>query len=209
MKNIICFGDSITHGEEFPPQQRWTSLLQQRLDAEFPSHYRVYNRGIGGNTTAQGMDRFEYDVLPLLPGLLLIEFGFNDANIRDWSTLPRVSLNEFARNLREFHAIAQRQHSTVVFIINHLIGEVPGQQGNGATYNTNFAAYNACIRSVAQDLKAAFIDLPAMMQERGLDDGSFVSADGIHLSDAANSHYAEMVYSGLVSLFTAEQEITT
>ncbi len=198
MKNIICFGDSITHGEEFAMHQRWTSLLQEKLNTLQDSAYKVYNRGIGGNTTSQGMDRFASEVLPLLPGVLVIEFGFNDANVKDWSSIPRVSLNEFARNLREFVAIAARHRSQAVLVVNHLIGDVDGDQGNGERYSQNFAAYNACIKNIAHELNTPCIDLPEQMQQRQLEVSEFVSADGIHLSLQANSHYAEMIYQGLL-----------
>ncbi len=205
MKNIICFGDSITHGEEFTAEQRWISLLQNELDALSAATYKVYNRGIGGNTSAQGMDRFASDVLPLLPGVLLIQFGFNDANVKDWSSIPRVSINEFARNLREFYAIARRHQSQAVFVVNHLIAEVDGNQGNGMSYGQNFAAYNACIKSIANELHAPLIDLPEQMKLRQLKISEFVSADGIHLSVAANKHYAEMIYAGLLPVLNQGQ----
>ena len=64
MLNIICFGDSITEGGDFDKPKRWTSLLQARLDENFPGDYRVINKGIDGNTSAQGLDRFCDDVLP-------------------------------------------------------------------------------------------------------------------------------------------------
>ena len=76
MINIICFGDSITEGAEFPANVRWTSLLQNKLNEVKPDTFQVHNRGIGGNTSAQAFDRFLSDVMPLLPGVLLIQFGF-------------------------------------------------------------------------------------------------------------------------------------
>jgi len=122
MINIICFGDSITEGAEFPNNARWTSLLQKKLDEAKPGVFEVHNRGIGGNTSAQGFDRFWTDVLPLLPGILLVQFGFNDANVKDFSIVQRVGLAEFEKNLREFHRIAVTNNSVLVFILNHIIG---------------------------------------------------------------------------------------
>jgi lysophospholipase L1-like esterase len=58
MLNIICFGDSITEGGHVEKQHRWTSILQSMLDEKWPDNYRVINKGIGGNTSAQGLDRF-------------------------------------------------------------------------------------------------------------------------------------------------------
>jgi len=197
MINIICFGDSITEGAEFPVNVRWTSLLQKNLDAAKPNVFKVHNCGISANTSAQGFDRFASDVLPLLPGVLIIQFGFNDANVKDFSIVPRVGLAEFKKNLKEFHRIARDNNSIPVFILNHSIGEVDGKQGNGKTYNENIAPYNNEIRKIANELKTGLIDIPLQMSIRDIDINNFVSADQIHLSIEANHDYADIIYTSL------------
>ncbi len=197
MINIICFGDSITEGAEFPVNVRWTSLLQNKLDNVKPGVFEVHNRGIGGNTTAQGFDRFWSDVMPLLPGVLLIQFGFNDANIKDFSIVNRVGLTEFEKNMREFHRIALDNNSLPIFILNHTIGDVDGKQGNGKTYNENVAPYNKKIQMLASELNCVLIDIPLQMSVRNIKIENFVSGDQIHLSLAANHAYADIVFSGL------------
>ncbi|MGB1799617.1 MAG: SGNH/GDSL hydrolase family protein [Gammaproteobacteria bacterium] len=197
MINIICFGDSITKGAEFPVNARWTSLLQNKLNEVKPDTFQVHNRGIGGNTSAQGFDRFWSDVMPLLPGVLLIQFGFNDANVKDFSIVPRVGLAEFEKNLKEFHRIAKENNSVPVFILNHTIREVAGKQGNGKTYNENMQPYNDAVRQIANELKAELIDIPLQMTLRDVDVNDFVSGDKLHLSISANHIYADIIYSGL------------
>ncbi len=198
MLNIICFGDSIAEGGDFDKPKRWTSLLQARLDEKFPEDYRVINKGIGGNTSAQGVDRFCDDVLPWLPGLLLVEFGFNDANVKDWSIEPRVSLGEFVRNLREFHRIATAKNTSCVFILNHTIAEVDGRQGNGSTYNENLLPYDQAVIELAEGLKAEVINLPGMMAVKGIPLQEYLSNDNLHLSVAGNKHYAQMVFDVII-----------
>ncbi len=197
MINIICFGDSITEGAEFPVNVRWTSLLQKKLDVVKPDVFKVHNRGVSGNTSAQGFDRFDLDVLPLLPGILLIQFGFNDANVKDFSIVPRVGLIEFEKNLKEFNRVAKDNNSIPVFILNHSIGEVDGKQGNGKTYNENIAPYNNEIRKIANEFKTGLIDIPLQMSLRDIDTNGFVSADQIHLSIEANHDYADIIYTSL------------
>lgn len=197
MINIICFGDSITEGAEFPANARWTSLLQNKLNEVKPDTFQVHNRGIGGNTSAQAFDRFLSDVMPLLPGVLLIQFGFNDANVKDFAIVPRVGLAEFEKNLKEFHRIAKENNSLPVFILNHTIGEVDGKQGNGKTYNENMQPYNNAIRQIVSELKAELIDMPLQMALRDVDINDFVSDDKLHLSINANDIYADIIYSGL------------
>jgi len=198
MLNIICFGDSITEGGDVEKSKRWTSLLQARLDENFPGDYRVVNKGIGGNTSAQGFDRYCDDVLPYLPGLLLVEFGFNDANVKDWSIEPRVSLGEFIRNLREFHRIATANNSSCVFILNHSIADVEGVQGNGLTYNENLLPYDQAVIALAEELRVEVIDLPGMMAVKSIPLGEYLSDDNLHLSEVGNKHYAQMIFDVII-----------
>ncbi len=172
--------------------------MQARLDENFPGDNRVINKGIGGNTSAQGFDRYCDDVLPYLPGLLLVEFGFNDANVKDWSIEPRVSLGEFIRNLREFHRIATANNSSCVFILNHSIADVEGVQGNGLTYNENLLPYDQAVITLVEELKAEAIGLPEMMAAKGVPLQEYLSDDNLHLSEAGNKHYAQMIFDVII-----------
>lgn len=201
--NIVCLGDSITEATEVAPPQCWTQLLAEHLENWRPGDFTVHNLGIGGQTSTEGRARLESEVAPLLPGVLLVEFGLNDANVYDWTDAPRVALKEFAENLRFFHAYSQQRQGLCVFIANHLIGPVTGQQGNKLSYEENFAPYNPMVRQVAAELGAACIDLPAMLTERGLTAKDMVLMDGIHLSAEGNRVYAELVYSHLRKIIKA------
>jgi lysophospholipase L1-like esterase len=200
--NIICFGDSITSAKDFAEGDRWPTILQFTLNAWQPGKYKVYNRGVGGNTTAQGLERVEEDVLPYLPGMLLVQFGFNDSNIRPWSKVSRVGVEDYKKNLQEFHRIAVTYQSRCVFIVNHLIARNGDshRMPNGETYNINFAPYNKVVKQVAEKLNAPTIDLPQIMQVQGVSANSLVSDDGLHLSVEGNHLYAWMVFEGLKHL---------
>ncbi len=197
--NIICFGDSITEAAEVAPTDRWPTVLQSQLDEWKPDRFKVHNLGMAGHTSAQGFDRLDEDLLPVLPGLVLIQFGFNDANVRDWAVVPRVGLDEFKKNLREFHRIITVRQGRSVFIINHTIGIVPGEQGNGQSYKDNAEAYNMAIGQIAEELQTSYIDLPSMMTQRQVDLGTFLAEDQVHLSADGNHIYADMVFDGLVA----------
>jgi len=196
-RRIVCFGDSITHGAEFEPAQRWTTLLQQKLDACQPCAWQVYNHGVGGNTTAQGFDRFGADVMLLLPAVVLVQFGFNDANVYNWTTMPRIGLTEYTGNLREFHRLITGRGGECVFIVNHTIAAIDGCQGNDLRYSDNFAPYETALRDLVSELDASSIDLAAMMRETDVDLHRLLAEDGLHLSVEGNVFYADMVFDAL------------
>jgi lysophospholipase L1-like esterase len=94
--SIVAFGDSITRGYGVPVGTGWVELLSARLQGtpEKPG-VSVFNAGGNGNTSAEGMSRIEADVLPHLPGLVLVEFGGNDAT----HDARHVTVDDFERNL--------------------------------------------------------------------------------------------------------------
>lgn len=159
--------------------------------------FTVHNRGVGGDTTARAFDRLERDVLPLLPGMLLVQFGFNDANVRDWTLVPRVGLGEFRKNLREFDRLADDAGGKCAFIVNHTIARVAGRQGNNRSYNDNLEPYNMAIREVVRACAAPMIDLPVMLAQQQLALERVLAEDGMHLSISGNRIYADLVFAAL------------
>jgi len=96
---IICFGDSITHAQNYAEADRWTTHLAFHLEEAAPGAYEVFNRGIGGNTTSLALDRIQIDVIPLLPGSVLVEFGINGAalEIARHAGIPIIDLPSFLK----------------------------------------------------------------------------------------------------------------
>ena len=194
--NIICLGDSITLGFDQPDCDKWTGVLQRRLDERQPGRFKVYNRGIGSQTAGQGLDRMSTDVVPHLPGIVLVEFGFNDAVILEGLRVPRLTIAEFKVKLREIHRIVTDHGGRAVFLVNHTQHDVI-VQGNGQSYEESYAPYETAIRDVAAELRAPSIDLPRRMAERAVNLATFLAPDGIHLTTEGNRIYGEMVFEGL------------
>ena len=93
MKNILCFGDSNTwgyspqDGNRFPPDIRWTGVLQKSLGAD----YCIIEEGLNGRTTFINEDerplRSGSDVLQILLeshrplDFVIIMLGTNDLKV--------------------------------------------------------------------------------------------------------------------------------
>jgi lysophospholipase L1-like esterase len=71
-ENIICFGDSLTYGTGAAQNKSYPAQLSAMTDQP------VINAGIPGNTTADGLERLETDVLEKSPRIVLITLGGND-----------------------------------------------------------------------------------------------------------------------------------
>ena len=73
---IAAFGDSLSAGFGAEPGKSFPDFVQRLLD-QAGYHYRVYNAGVSGDTTSDGVERMP-EVLALHPVIVILEFGGND-----------------------------------------------------------------------------------------------------------------------------------
>jgi len=86
---IVCFGDSITFGEDLPSAQAYPAVLADLLRQRHVNlDVAVINAGIRGHTSVQGLARLERDVLWCKPHIVLIAFGLNDGKLGYWPLDP-------------------------------------------------------------------------------------------------------------------------
>lgn len=200
---LVCFGDSITACAKFPEQVRWPNQLQAVLNASHPGRYEVFNRGVGGNTTYDGLLRFGADVMPYLPGVVLIEFGFNDASVPGPSQINRCVPTAFKAQLVEMVRLVRAGKGLPVLVVNHPIAKTrpTDPQANGKDYFENYAPYPGIIREVANETEVAFIDLEHSMGEAGVSPNDLLDMpDGLHLQRGGNAIYARHILRGLLPI---------
>jgi lysophospholipase L1-like esterase len=80
---IVCHGHSVPAGYFRTPIvdtfNSYPHLLHRALKARFPfAVINVVVTAIGGENSVKGADRFERDVLPLRPDVVLIDYALND-----------------------------------------------------------------------------------------------------------------------------------
>ena len=117
-------GDSITSGQHIDPELRWISLVGNALMTAYLSmtvNFHLLNRGVSGETTRQGLERFPADVQQCRPDIMTLQFGLNDGNC--WVTdagLPRVSEAADGANLIEMIDWARRFGAArIILSTNH------------------------------------------------------------------------------------------
>ena len=84
--NIVFIGDSVTQGCFGAPDdvrynraECYSTKFYSMISVLFPSTvFNIINSGIGGETAAMGLARFDRDVLAYHPDLVIISFGVND-----------------------------------------------------------------------------------------------------------------------------------
>ncbi len=116
-KTVVCLGDSITMGVRLKPEEKYPAVLETLVPG-----IRVVNSGIGGNTSGQGLARFQKDVLAHQPDVVVLFFGTNDSVLTGPGKY-RVALPQYVANLREMIRQCRQRQIKVVFCtllpINH------------------------------------------------------------------------------------------
>lgn len=100
---VVILGDSLGAAYGVPEEEGFVALLGARLGRP------LVNLSRSGATTAQALERFEGEVLPTRPALLLLQLGGNDA-------LQRVDPIKTRENLSQMIAAAQAQGIPVILL---------------------------------------------------------------------------------------------
>jgi lysophospholipase L1-like esterase len=194
----VAMGDSITFGQHLDPELRWTTLVERRLADCFNGIVEVHNRGVSGETTRMGLERFPKDVQEFEPDLVTLQFGLNDCNC--WKTdrgLPRVSERSFQANLIEMIARVRRfgarriilstSHPTVRF----------APMASGEEYESANARYSELVREVAEEERVDLCDIRRAFERFSTEELRALLIpypDQLHLGPAGNAVYADAIW---------------
>jgi lysophospholipase L1-like esterase len=196
--NVVYMGDSITFGQYVDPALRWSTLVDQRLRAEFGPAVNTWNSGVSSDTTRLGLERFPADLQAHEPDVVTIQFGLNDCN--RWDTdrgHPRVSEEAFVANLREMIARAR------IFGARHIILSTNHQTlrrgpiAGGDPFEVGNARYNELIREVAASAEVTLCEISqafAPFDEEELGRMLLPPPDVLHLSAEGNEVYADAIW---------------
>lgn len=198
---VVYMGDSITEGQCVHHSVRWTTLvtaaLRRRYEASCSDLHFFFNRGVSGETTRQGLERFPRDVQNVRPDVMTLQFGLNDCNC--WDTdegLPRVSELAYRANLIEM--IERAKHfgtRHIVFSTNH-----PTLRHKilacGESLETRRKRYNDIVREVASITKTILCDIEkafSLFSETELRGLLLPEPDVLHLSAEGHRYYAKAI----------------
>jgi lysophospholipase L1-like esterase/pimeloyl-ACP methyl ester carboxylesterase len=134
---IVCLGDSVTGVYYHTGGHRaYPEMLELALQATQPNApIKVINAGISGNTTVNGLERLETDVLPHHPAIVTISFGLND--------MVRVPPEQFRSNLEQLVDRCRAQQSQVVLCTPNAVIDTSDRP------ITKLVEYSGIIREVA------------------------------------------------------------
>jgi len=100
---ILAFGDSLTKGYGTVEQNSYPAVLDKLLSQ------KVINDGVSGETTGEGLKRFEASLNKYRPDLVLLMEGGNDI-------LRKYDLSKTKQNLADMIELAQSRNIQVVLL---------------------------------------------------------------------------------------------
>ncbi len=168
--SIVALGDSLTAGYGLPPEDAFTTRLEQRLKQN-GLNVEVVNAGVSGDTSKGGLARVDWSV-PDGSDLVIVELGANDA-------LRGISPAETARNL---DAIVTRLKQRGISV---LLAGMLAPPNMGTEYENAFnAIYPKLAEKHGVELYPFFLDGVAA-------DPKLNQADGIHPNAAGTGVIVE------------------
>lgn len=189
---IVCFGDSVTKAVRpgVKPDETFCALLERSLTGpERP--VQAINAGVGGNTTAHGLARFERDVLSHEPDYVVIMFGLNDSWIDDGKTASRLTAAQYRDNLRRMIAMLRERHVGVVLMTpNPAIGpKYPPER------NVTLKSYVEAVRELARSERLELVDVYGRFAELAVEgvDLNALFTDAMHPNPAGQKLIADML----------------
>lgn len=194
---LVVFGDSIT------AMGTWG----RRVADSANMHY--FNGAMGGTTTEDGLKRLEAFVLSREPDIVTICYGMNDM-LMTATDVPRVTPEKFAENLTEMVlAVRAAGAEPILMTTNPLDNSVFfSSQGQDRSHYVNAGTplewldvYNGQTRQVAKEQSCLLADMRAACGECP---EKTTVADGIHLSEAGNTVFAETLLALLLESFTSD-----
>ncbi len=164
-QRLVAFGDSLTAGYGLPDSASFPSQLLKALKAR-GHDVEIVNAGVSGDTTAAGLERFEWAV-PEGTNAVILELGANDALRGMDPKQARANLDKIITKLKARG-------------IEVLLAGMAAPRGLGPGYVAEFdRIYPELAKEHGLILYPFFLDGVASRHDLNLDDGLHPNAKGV------------------------------
>lgn len=178
----LVLGDSLSAAYGMAQKEGWVNLLQEQLDTE-KKQIKVHNASISGETTSGGLQRLTELMQTVIPSVLIIELGANDA-------LRGQNLAMTKKNLKSMIDLCVQAKEACQPVLL------------GIRLPTNYGpAYDRYLQKIYKDLATEYqlpFD-PFFLEEVALDP-DLMQVDGLHPNSAAQPFIMNRVWGLLQSL---------
>lgn len=203
---ILVFGASVTYGA-WDSEGGWVDRLKRKLHADFLSggeKHQVFNLGVGGQTTADLLDRLGVELQARAnerwPLALIFSCGTNDERRRVGAEDSEVSLEQFADNIRKIIDLAHAYTDKLIFL-----GEPPLMHPE-ITLNDNVyldervKQYDETVKNIVNEQGIIHLSLRSGFEAHATE--NLYYQDGLHPNDNGHKLIADVVLPELDKLLT-------
>lgn len=199
---ILFYGDSIMFGQGVSTLDTWINQFAMRIEkGPNIANIIVENFSVSGRTTREALIDFPRFVQPSNAEILVIQFGLNDCNY--WLTdngVQRVNIDSFYYNLTEMADRALKNGvKQVIFNTNHPISKTIPINGDQIDLESANLQYNQKILKMGSySSNVHVLDVHKMLL--GSNKNTYLSKDGIHLSQNGNILYSEFFFNFIMEI---------
>jgi lysophospholipase L1-like esterase len=177
-ERIVFLGDSITHNDTY---QR---LIVQALKDAGQEPPTCVNSGIGGDTAAGMLKRFDRDVLAHKPTMMTLSAGINDSRLN-------VSDADYEKTITAIADRATKNNIKLVILTTTILGK--GREDRAARTER----YDAILRKVAAAHGAPVAEVKAIMSAARDKGETLLDKDQVHPNLAGHRLIARAVLDAL------------
>jgi lysophospholipase L1-like esterase len=199
MKNILCFGGSITYGAG-DSQGGWVSRLRQQLERDSKSKPPlVYTLGVSGDTTSDLRKRLLEEAKVRIAqeresNCIIFGIGGNDAAFILNENRFVVEIKEFESNMDYLITEAKKLASKVIVISltpvrDEITRNRPGK--DKAKLNEYQKSYNECLVKISIRCEVNYVNINSPYLT---DLETYISQDGVHPTDEGHRLIAAVVH---------------
>lgn len=200
MIGLICFGDSITRGENDVEKGGWVDRLKsfcmhKNLQAD-ATGYTVFNLGISGENSLEFERRFRQELVARSAlydqTIITIAFGVNDLAIQNGELL--VSKQLFARAIGRCVQIAKSEN-VKVYVLSILPTMESDLLQRRKRRAKDIIAYNTALMKIAKDNAVRFLDIHTVFETKKEE---LLGEDGLHPNAKGHQFIFEFVKKELI-----------
>lgn len=191
---VVFFGDSITEAGAEPGG--YITKMRDMLAAEKQdSNFELIGSGIGGNKIYDLYLRFEKDVLPKKPDVVVIYVGVNDV----WHKRTHGTGTDPDKFWNFYEALISKLQSHGIRLVLCTPACIGEKTDCTNPQDGELNQYAQMIRDLAKQYKCGLCDLRAVFQAHNAEhnkankDKGILTTDGVHLNDAGNQLVAKLL----------------
>lgn len=177
---IAVFGDSIAWGAFDPSGGGWVARLRRYIGTakgQASRYTEVYNFSVSGETTFCLLKRFKVEYSSTGPRTVIFAIGVNDSTDQAIPQSPRVSPEQFLKNLAKLLALIDRKLTKEIIFVG--LFKVWGNRPELQRYNNiNIELYNGLLQRFCKQHKLKFLDLAGLLTAADLVEGLHPNSQG-------------------------------